>query len=299
MIITVSAPGKLMLLGEHAVVYGYPCLVASVNRYLTVRIERRKQSDLFQTPGVTNAVFVEKALAVVRARYNVTDSVSLTTHSDLGTYGLGSSAAVSVATIAAWARLFSISMSQRKLFDLAYECVLRVQGKASGFDVAISIWGGTIYFDGKDKQIIPLYAGEIPLVVGFSGKKVGTMSMIDRVAEKKQNQQKSVVQLFESMEVLVHDGCEALEHQDWRRLGSCMNQQQKLLASLGVSTEKLDAMVQAACEAGAYGAKLSGAGGGDCMIALVPDDRRNDVEQAIKKAGGEVLSLSVGTGKGV
>lgn len=296
---SVSAPGKLILLGEHAVVYGYPCLVASVNRYVTVRMERADNADTFRTPGVTDTAFIEQALAVVRKRYKQNGPVSLVTHSDLGTYGLGSSAAVSVATIAAWAQLFSVRLTPSELFDLAYACVLQVQGKASGFDVAISMRGGTIVFNGADKQVTPVDTNEMPMVVGFSGKKVGTVSMIDRVAEKMRDNPDAVTALFEAMKLLVREGHDAVQYGDWQQLGSCMNRQQKLLVSLGVSTDMLNAMVDAACQAGAYGAKLSGAGGGDCMIAVVSDDRKNDVEQAIKKAGGEIVSLSVGTGKGV
>ena len=77
-------------------------------------------------------------------------------------------------------------------------------------------------------------------------------------------------------------------------LGSLMNENQALLEKLGVSTPKLDAMILAARNTGALGAKLSGAGGGDCMIALVAEEQRSEVETAIEKAGGEIIHAAVG-----
>jgi len=86
----------------------------------------------------------------------------------------------------------------------------------------------------------------------------------------------------------------ALLKHDWQKLGMLMNDNHKILQELGVSTGKLDRMCWAALGAGAYGAKLSGAGGGDCMIALVDPKKKDLIEKALIKAGGQILPLNTG-----
>ena len=98
----------------------------------------------------------------------------------------------------------------------------------------------------------------------------------------------------EHLRRLVEEGREALLARDWPRLGQAMRLSQSLLDALGVSTPKLAQLVRVSEEAGAYGAKLSGAGGGDCMIALVSDEQRDGVAAAIESVGGEVIPVQTG-----
>ena len=78
---------------------------------------------------------------------------------------------------------------------------------------------------------------------------------------------------------------------DWGKFGELMNENQKYLRELGVSIEKLDNMINGALSAGAYGAKLSGAGGGDCMIAVASEEKRQAIENSIREVGGEVINI--------
>ncbi len=300
MSITVTAPGKLMLMGDHAVVYGRPCLVATVDKYLTVKAGLSdSQDDVLATPTANNQTFLTQAIKLFREHYRLDKPVTLETESELGNYGLGSSSAVTVATIKALSELFQQKITDRELFDLSFKTVLSVQGLGSGFDVASVIYGGIIYFVSKGETIERLPMTDLNLVVGYSGVKADTVKMVKSVEGKKKQYSEGVEKIFNSIADLVEKGKNAIFEKDWPTLGKYLNYHQDYLEDLGVSTPKLAGMIAAAREAGAYGAKLSGAGGGDCMFALVDQTSKEKVTKAIEKAGGEIVEMIVGTAKGV
>lgn len=288
--ITISTPGKLMLLGEHAVVYGYPCIVTTVDKYLTVKVRKiSEEQDVILTPGVSDDKFVREAVVVFRNKFSIKQPIHLETKSELGNYGLGSSAAVTVAILKTLAKLFNVSLDKRELFNLSYEVVKKVQRLGSGFDLAVCIWGGTIYFDGKSKKVEKLTDEKLPIVVSFSGSKANTVEMVNKVKRLKDKNSKLVEDIFKSIASLVEKGKKAIFDKDWVTLGKLMTKNHLLLKKLRVSTDKLDRLVSAVCKAGAFGAKLSGAGGGDCIIALVSSEKKKQVELTIEKAGGEII----------
>lgn len=310
--ITVSSPGKLMLLGEHAVVYGRPCLVTAVNQRLRVSVEETND-EIFRLDapdvGLTSyakpikdigvgdipkgARFVELAVKNVLEKYNKTlEGIHITSSSEFSSqFGFGSSSAASVCTVFALSKLLHVELSQKEIFDIAYKTVLDIQGKGSGFDVAAAVYGGTIYFVTGGEIIESLAVNELPLVVGYSGIKADTVSLIHNVKEKFKNEQQELDAIYDSIGDLVDKAKGALERKDWVILGNCMKTNQSYLQTLGVSIPKLDSMIGAAIGVGAYGAKLSGAGGGDCMIALCSESTKQEVEKAIEKAGGEILPV--------
>jgi mevalonate kinase len=267
--------GKLLLFGDHAVVYGRPCLAAAINRYVTVTpVEKIGQETKFV--AATRKLF-EKKYGRVEFGFNIKAFDSR--------YGLGSSAAVTAAVAQAMFKLKKIKVSKKELFDFCYQVVKRVQGVGSGFDVAAAIYGGVIYFVGAGKKIVRLPVNQLPLVVGYSGRKAETVAMVRLAAAK------ITPQFLAWSEAIVNQARLALERQNWPAAGRLMTHNQAILAKLGVSTPKLDQMIRAAAGAGAYGAKLSGAGGGDCMIVLVDKKKTAAVKKAIEAAGGEVIRV--------
>jgi mevalonate kinase len=298
--IKVSAPGKLMLMGEHAVIYGYHCLVTAVDKRLYVEAEKiDEEDDEIIAPQVKESRFVLESIAYFKKKFNVSQSVKIVTRGDFShNVGLGSSSAVTVATFKALSSLFDKPLSLRKIFDLSYKVNLNIQGLGSGFDIAAATYGNTLYFVTGGKVIKPLSIPELPIVVGYSGIKADTPFYVRKVAENFKSKKNTMKKIFEEINDLVYKAKNKLIKKNYFELGKLMNKNHQLLQELGVSIPKLDAMVNAAIRAGAWGAKLSGAGGGDCMIALVSREKRKRVEQAIKKVGGEIVN-AVNNAQGV
>lgn len=310
--ITASAPGKLMLLGEHAVVYSRPCLVSAVDQRMKAEVGLLKESVFeLDAPDVSikdykkplpeigkgdipkGAKFIEVAVKNFVSKYPIKYGLKIKTKSQFSSlFGFGSSSASTVCTIEALNELFGLNLSPKVIFDLSYKTVLDIQDKGSGFDVAAAIYGGTLYFVTGGKKIEPLDANGLELVVGYSGTKADTITMVNLVKEKMATQKGAVEKIFTEISDLVEKAKQAIFQKDWQRLGTYMNYNQDYLEDLGVSTEKLNSMISAARKAGAYGAKLSGAGGGDCMIAVVSSESRKEVEKAIESTGGKVIKVT-------
>ncbi len=316
--VTTSAPGKLMLFGEHAVVYNHPCIVTAVNERMYTTIELLEtQEFLLEAPDVKvldykknikelgngeipkDAQFVEVTVKNVFEKYNLSHGIKVITKSDFSSeFGFGSSSASTVCIIKALSELFELHLSNKELFDISYKTVLDIQKKGSGFDVASAIFGGTLYFVTGGKTIEPLSTSSIPLIVGYSGVKADTVALINSVKEFSSKNPQLVEGVYNSIEIIVNKAKEEIENKNWEQVGILMRENQKLLQSLGVSIQKLDDMISSSIAAGAYGAKLSGAGGGDCIIALAPAEKNKDVYSAIQKVEGKILHASTNA-KGV
>lgn len=314
--VTVSAPGKLMLLGDHAVVYHNPCLVTAVDQRMHATVTLLEEPVFtLEAPdvGITNyqkpmtqlghgdvpkgARFVEAAIHNMFELRMKNDElgnvgVAVETKSEFSSeFGFGSSSSSTVCVVKALSELLDLHLSNKELFDVAYKTVIDVQGVGSGFDIAAGIYGETLYFIGGGQRIEPIKIRELPLVVGYSGVKGDTAALVQMVAAQKQADPARFESLFAQSNKLVEAGRGALEVQDFKGLGRLFEAGERLMADYGVETEKLKIMVDAAVAAGAWGAKMSGAGGGDCMIALVPQSEKEAVEQALEKAGGTIVTV--------
>ena len=313
-----SAPGKLMLFGEHAVVYGRPCIVTAVGQRMKTTVEltnepifqlnapdiqvkayKKSMSELGKGEVPKGAKFVEMAVKnfftsqftseVKKMRLHL-GGVMIKTKSEFSSqFGFGGSSASTVCVIKALSELTGAKLSDKAIFKLAYKTVLDIQGKGSGFDVAAAVFGGTLYFVIGGKIIKPLNLPSLPLIVGYSGVKADTVTLVNLVKEKAKKYPKVIDDIYNSIADLVNLAKQTLIKGDFQTVGELMNFNQGYLSSLGVSSNKLESMIYAAREAGAWGAKLSGAGIGDCMITLASTKARKAVEQAINKAGGQVI----------
>ena len=311
-IVKVSAPGKLMLFGEHAVIYNRPCIVTAVDQRMNILVETtsnrnleingpdvgvtaytKKIDDLGEGEDIPKGVrFVEFAVRNFYKKHKISSGLSVRTKSDFSAeFGFGSSSAVTVATLKALSEIFDTRITNQELFDLSYKTVLEIQGVGSGFDLAAAIWGGTVYFVTGGKEIVPIKTGDLPLVVGYTGIKADTPTLIRQVAILYGSHQQAVDTIFDAIAKVTKLARVSLGKSDFEEVGRLANINQGLLEALGVNTKKLSNLIFAAREAGAYGAKLSGAGGGDCMIAFVKNEERKEVEDVIAKAGGTVVKV--------
>jgi len=310
--VTASAPGKLMLMGEHSVVYGHPCIVTAVDQRLKVTVTRNGEDifyleapnldlttysktidDLGKKPLPKSVRFIETLYKNFLQKHPQDTSIHVTTNSEFSSYvGFGSSSAVTVAFAKALTEMYGIHLTKKELFDLCYETVIEVQGVGSGFDLAAAIWGGTIYYVTPAKEIEELDFSSASLIVGYTGIKADTPTLVRMVRGLKQENPGKINQIFNKISVLVEQGREAIKDHEWAKLGELMNKNQDLLRKIQVSTKELEDLIGSANKAGALGAKLSGAGGGDCMLALVDKDNQEQIKQAINQSG-EVISVGL------
>lgn len=302
-----------MLFGEHAVVYGSPCIVTAVDQRVRVSIGPNGEGEIHvKSPNVgldeyhksiaqlgqgevpKSMMFVEHLIKRIFAKYKLEEGITVTTESDFSSqFGFGSSAAVAVATARAMSEYFGLKMSKRDIFDQAYGAVLDVQGVGSGFDVAASVFGGTIYYVTPGKVIENIYEGDLPMVVGYTGVKADTPTLVRQVAELKRKEG-WVDSVFADISKLVESAKDEFKNNNFEQLGKLMNRNQELLSTLNVSSRELDRLIKVSKQSGAYGAKLSGAGGGDCMIALIHDVERDELGKSIEEAGGIWLKVKTG-----
>lgn len=298
--VTVSAPGKVYLFGEHAVVYGEPAIPCAVSRRAQVTVDSRdddrlrvEAADLSldgfaveygSEPQSDPAVDVPSDLleaaiayvdeAVTTAREAVEDpdaGFDVTIESDipLGA-GLGSSAAVVVAAIDAATRSMGVELDRDELATRAYQVERDVQGgRASRADTYCSTMGGVVRVEGDTCTEIGV--PEIPIVIGYDGGAGDTGTLVSDV-EALRETYPFAADTITTIGDVVQQGEEFLRDGDLEAVGRLMNFNHGLLSALGVSSRSLDAMVWAARDSGALGAKLTGAGGGGCIVAVDESD---------------------------
>ena len=266
---TASAPGKVYLFGEHAVVYGEPAVPVAIDRRATVSVTRRDDGRVrIDAPALAfDGVTVEDgrdAACEPAAGFDVTVESDL----PIGA-GLGSSAAVTIATIDAATRACGATLEDRELADRGYRVEHDVQGSASRADTFCATVGGAVRVEGDDLRTLD--APALPLVVGYDGGAGDTGALVAGVRSLREDYG-FAADAVSAIGDLVQRGEAVLADDDVEELGRLMDVNHGLLSALGVSARSLDAMVWAAREAGALGAKLTGAGGGGCIVALDPTD---------------------------
>ncbi len=273
-----SAPGKLMLMGEHAVLHGRLCLVAAVNRRLHVELTPRPDNHvrLESALGVYEGPLTELevrepftfVLAAIR-RQKLTRGFDLRITSEFPEMlGLGSSAAVTVAVTAALGAFQGEDLSPQAVFNEALAVVREVQGTGSGADVAASVFGGVLAYRAEPLEIRQL-RGLPPLDAVYSGAKAKTVDVIALVEEQRQSHPQLYDGIYDLMEAGVEAAIPALEQENWPVLGRLLNIQHGLMAAIGVSNAEIARIVhQLRADAGIFGAKISGAGLGDCVVGL-------------------------------
>ncbi len=307
-----SAPGKVILFGEHFVVYDEPAIVMAVNLRADVSAEETQKpgvqvesqdlsvSGTFIEDSYTPRVGGTRGKATLEPIYLAAKAVLVQRELKGGLHikvkseipiaaGLGSSAAVAVATVAAVGKVLEVGLSREEISKLAYRAEEYVHGKPSGIDQTISTFGGAITYK-RTSGFSPLeMSTPISLVIGDTGQKRSTGGLVSMVRERRDRFPEIMNPIIRAGGNVTLSAIEALRGGDLRSLGELMNVNHGLLSAIGVSNEMLDRLVNAARTAGALGSKLTGAGGGGCMIALADQGKIGEVAEAIDKAGGKAL----------
>lgn len=316
MAIEASAPGKAILFGEHSVVYRGPAVVLAIDKRARVVAQKRNDDRVFLDAldlGFAGYFEEEKYHAVVGERkrgrslaafntaavktmehLGVESGVSLSIRSDIPiAAGLGSSAAVSVATVAAIGALLGGGLPKDEVCSLAYEGEKVVHGTPSGVDNNISTYGGILKFE-KDVGFEKYKLDNSPVfIIGNTRRKRSTRRMVEKVRLLRNRNKQIVDTVIDAIGNIAVEGLAALNRTDLETVGDLMDINHGLLASLGVSSPDLELMVHASRRSGALGSKLTGAGGGGCMIALTEDASIQRIQRAIRRRGGESIIVNI------
>jgi mevalonate kinase len=272
--------GKLILFGEHAVVYGVPAIVASLRIGASATLTPAAQTSLnlmddsgrivASAAPLENGTPLERAFCGLIASLGATDDfqVNVTLEVPMGV-GMGSSAAMAASVARAFAGRLGLSDEAVQSAVAASEAVFH--GSASGIDQAAALTGGVFSFErGTPPRMSVIQMQPVEIVVIEAGPPALTSDMVNGVALRLQRRKKAGPLLLSAIRELVDEAIPALRAGDWSSVAELMEINHGLLKALGVSTPALDAACADALAAGALGAKITGAGGGGCVIALVP-----------------------------
>ena len=305
---TAKAPGKAILTGEHFVVYGQPALVMAIDRFVSVTATKRPDTSIWISSTLGYAGTFEgvqfrseqggsdarrilapvniSAQAVLGA-VNCRGGLNIKIDSEIPVeVGLGSSGALAVATVSAVSRLFDVVFSEPEVIALSLEAERYVHKDPSGVDQTVSTYGGVVQYR-KDRGVVRLEVGSpISLVIGNTEVRRETGRLVDRVRARRTRIPDVMDRVIQSAGVLTTKAVEALQKGNMPLLGELMDVNHGLLVAAGVSCIELERLIHAARRGGALGAKLTGAGGGGCILALAADERLGSVSRAIQDADG-------------
>ena len=297
-----TAPGKIILFGEHAVVYGRPAIAVPVKQ-LRARavISADPRAELgkvrIQAPDVSLDVLIDDLpsghplrevvqivlaeLAITRPpafKLRVTSTIPIAA-------GLGSGAAVSVAIIRALSAFLGQPLSDEKVSALAYEVEKLHHGTPSGIDNTVVTYRMPVYFVRGSPVETFQVKRPFSLVIADTGISSPTAIAVGDLRQAWLADKAYYEPVFDAVQQIVQTARTIIENGQIEALGPLMNKNHVLLQKMGVSCEELDRLVSTACDAGALGAKLSGGGRGGNMIALVDASLETQVIRSLQAAG--------------
>lgn len=302
--ITASAPGKLMLLGEHAVLDGNLAIVSAINCRVKATVHHLDEPKLiinselgdieYNLNDIPESPALPFVTEVVRELIpHLTCGVQITIASQINpSYGLGSSAATCAAACAALMKLCNLNTEAINIFQTAKCALQRAQTTGSGADLAASVFGGSIAYCTNPFSINKLKHNP-QLDIIYTGSKLKTQAVINIVAQQKQQNRTQYANIFRAINNISLDATHAIQTQDWQALGKLFTQHQKLQHEMQLTTPEINAAIEILNNtSGNLGAKISGAGLGDCVIAVKSES--NAAAQTLPQPL-EKINLSIDT----
>lgn len=294
-----SAPGKIILFGEHAVVYGRPALAVPVTQvHVDVEVLHSTRAGIWiHAPDVNlhaelntlpsdhpiasvihNFFFLSRISPFPQLEINISSTIPVAS-------GLGSGAAVTVALVRALSSHLDKQMTDKEVNAFTYEIEKLYHGKPSGIDNTVVTYARPVYFV-KDQPAESFSVGRpFTVVIGDTGIPAPTKESVADVRQLWTDNKTRLENIFDDISDIVFSARHVIEEGWHDMLGELMNENHALLQQMTVSSPALDTLVEAARKAGALGAKLSGGGRGGNMIALVEKKKADEVSSALISAG--------------
>jgi len=302
-----SAPGKVILFGEHFVVYGKKAILASIDKRVTVTSEKNEEhtisikSNLGQLTK-PNTVLIEEINSPLKPFFYIAKSildqfkfkggVNIVINSEIPSgIGLGSSSACCVAGVASISNLFT-KLSREEIIDLAVKAEQTIFKDTSGADCTVCTHGGIIEYE-KNVGFKKINSkNNFILIIINSGQIHSTNLTVSKVKNFKEKNEEKFLTLCEKEEMLIENIKQSLEKNDLTVIGKSMMENQKYLEEIGVSNDKLREML-VSVENSSYGAKITGAGEGGCIIALTDDSNLEKTMNYLRSKNYECFSVKI------
>ena len=299
-----SAPGKCILFGEHAVVYGYPALAIAIDILSYCKISDSGQNEIililknydnsFNFSDI-NDLFdnlppkfgqIALGLKLISKKYEILiNRIEIEIQSDLWPEsGLGSSASSSIALIGALSEFYKLNLKNEDISNLAYEMEKKVHGKPSGIDNITCSQGGLIFFKDQKFQRFD-FLKQFQILITFTGKNHNTKEAIRNVKEFCNNEPKLSTELFNKIGEITEKGLEELKHENIVEIGNLMNLNNQILNEIGLSTPDIEKITKISRSNNAYGSKITGAGKGGCVISIGKLSDLKIIKEKLKKLG--------------
>ena len=300
-----SAPGKVILFGEHFVVYGVKAILCSIDKRVTVTAEKIKENKILIQSNIGNLELEpNKSISEINSPLkpfyylankiiqNKNTGIKVTVESEIPSgVGLGSSSACCVAGAAAISKLFS-DISKDEILKLAIEAEKTIFQNTSGADCTVCTFGGIMEYDKENGFSKIESEPNFHLVIANSNIEHSTELVVKDVKSFKEKNEDDFSKLCKDETKLIEDVLKLLKENNIKGLGEKINQNQKYLETIGISNETIRNMIRVG-SASSYGAKITGAGGGGCVFALSDDTNLDETINQFREKNYDCFSVKI------
>jgi mevalonate kinase len=302
-----SAPGKVILFGEHFVVYGKKAILASIDKKVTVTSEKVNEKTIsiksnlgkLEKPTTESIDKIDSPLKPffylakeMIQKFNFEGGLNIVVESEITSgVGLGSSSACCVAGAASISNLFT-KLSKEDIIELAIKAEKTIFKDTSGADCTVCTHGGIIEYD-KQRGFKKINSNsDFTLIIANSGQIHSTSVSVSKVKEFKEKNEKRFSALCEKEDLLIEKIKQAIAKNDLKLIGKSMSDNQNYLEEIGVSNDRLREMIKIANRY-SFGAKITGAGDGGCIIALTDESNLQNTLDNLQAKNYECFSVKI------
>lgn len=302
-----SAPGKVILFGEHFVVYGVKAILCAIDKRITVMAEKLEENKISIKSSIGNLVlepnkpindvdtpfrpFYYLANKLIQ-KHNVRSGLEITIESEIPLgVGLGSSSACCVAASGAISGVFE-RYSKEDILQMSIEAEKTIFPNTSGADCTVCTFGGIMQYE-KQKGYSKINSSpSFELVIANSKIEHSTKEVVSNVKQFKENNEKKFASICIGEEKLIEDSLVCLKNNDLKGIGENIRKNQEYLETIGVSNEKIRDMIENANRF-SYGSKITGAGGGGCIFAVTNEKNIENALKQLKEKNYECFSAKI------